>query len=139
MKALLLLATLVVASQAFNPDWSVCDKSTSYPYTPTSIVLNEPPWIGHSIAVNVTGKLTGPDVASGTGEIKVTFMGVQIFDQMTQLSDWGKPPFHAGDVDLSYAIPIPAVAPKGQYVVNVDFKDTSKNELACVNLNLSLS
>jgi hypothetical protein len=142
MKALLLLAflaTLVVASQAYKPDWAECDKTKKYEFTPTDIVLNDPPWIGHSIQVNVSGKLADKDVDSGTAEIKVTFMGVPVFDKQTQMSDWGKLPFLQGDLDLSYAIPIPSVAPKGAYVVNLDFHDQDSDEFNCVNVNLNLS
>ncbi|EFA83725.1 hypothetical protein PPL_02792 [Heterostelium album PN500] len=104
----------------------------------SSRITPNPPVKGQDLTISVVGNMT-ETVNGGNVHINVKYGFIVIINTDEPLCQVGPPipcPIQAGPFSKSLTVSIPSNLPSGEYKGNLVLTDPSKNEIACVNIDI---
>jgi C1A family cysteine protease len=124
------------------PIWSSCSKASDHLSGLNVQVTPNPPVAGQDVTVAITGSLD-ETVSSGNVHITIDAFGIKVIDKSYDLCDLASKggvhcPLNQGPVNIKVTEAIPKDVPHGTYQGKAVVSDQNSEEVACVNLNLSI-
>jgi len=132
--AFIALVALVGVNAQSPPVWKMCPTSgNGLAVSSVDISLT-----GRNIAITLDGKVN-ERVTAGALVIDVTYSGAVIDTENFDLKDSVHLPAGPGAFHFVKTVAIPAVAPAGDYSLAMHYNDQKSTELACIQVNFTLS
>jgi len=127
---------------AQDATWKDCGTSKDLLQIKSISLSPDPPQVGNSLSINGLGSLS-KTITSGTLHLRLKYYTIQIanstYDLCSTLGDVGiKCPLNAGPLQFTATEPIPTGVPIGPYYIYLELKDSSGNQITCLDINATL-
>lgn len=130
------LLLLLAAVGAANAAWTDCSSGHSA-FKVSSVTLEPSPVKPGDTAQFSIKAESGKDVAGGSVQMIVHYVGMPIWTQTDDLCDKAACPIKEGPVEVKYTQPFPVITPPGSYTVTLDGRD-GDDRLFCVAVDFQV-
>ncbi|KAK5584586.1 hypothetical protein RB653_006199 [Dictyostelium firmibasis] len=131
---------LLVADATLTDVWSNCGSPTDTFSISKVTISPDPPERGKVVSIFASGNLND-EISSGDVQILIKFGVITVIKETKDICSSDNPftcPIQPGPYSHSLNVTIPSSAPKGKYSGHFVLTDQSSDEIACINVNLSL-